>query len=75
MAVNGPYCRDVLCPFYKGGHAVAINCEGPFYSCLRVQMLFDSKSAMLIHLRTFCTKEYKKCEIYNMIYQAKYNDE
>lgn len=75
MAVNGPYCRDVQCPFYRGGDSVCIKCEGPFDDCLGVQMHFNCRATMLIHLKTFCADKYQKCEIYRMIYQAKYDDQ
>lgn len=66
---------EVLCPFYKYDDGKQrITCEG---------LVYDSSLALIYHRRNdykkqidlFCCEHYKKCEIYRMLMEAKYDDE
>ena len=65
--------RDVICPFYMADTPLSINCEGPFDGCRRVQLLFCGMEKNETHIREFCCKYYKFCEVYRMVFEAKYN--
>jgi hypothetical protein len=67
---------DAQCPFFKFDEAKKkrIVCEG----------IVDESSLALIYCRredyetqlgVFCCEHYKKCEVYNMIMAAKYDEE
>ena len=67
---------NVQCPFFKFDEwrQKRIVCEG----------LVDESSLALIYCRredyeaqlgVFCCEHYKKCEVYNMIMEAKYDEE
>ena len=65
----------VQCPFYKFDDGKQrITCEG---------LVDDSSLALIYHQRkdfdtqidVFCCEHYKKCEVYRMLMQAKYDEE
>ena len=72
MPTNAAISRDVLCPFYKSGNAVAVNCEGP-YNSVRLQLLMQNREDRLLHMRRYCMDQYKSCLVYQMI-MKKYED-
>ena len=66
---------DVQCPFYKFDDGKQrITCEG---------LVDDSSLALIYHRRedyetqinVFCCEHYKRCEVYRMLMEAKYDEE
>lgn len=70
---------EVICPFYLGGNAGMIQCEG-IQGCSSVKLLFnDSKGCPLKqerekHSKRYCKCNYADCEIYKSI-NKKYGGE
>ena len=67
---------DVLCPFYKfdDWNKHRIVCEGivdqaTLASTFRIRQDYQEQ------LDIFCCEHYKKCEIYRMIMEAKYEED
>ena len=66
---------EVQCPFYKFDDGkYRITCEG---------LVDDSSLALIYHrkhdyqtqINVFCCNHYKKCEVYRMLVEAKYDEE
>lgn len=74
MPTNSGRSRDVRCPFYKGDCRCRITCEGPADSITSVSLFFLSQSDWDIHMHVFCYDRYKNCEVYQMIYQARFEE-
>ena len=73
---TGAYQTSVLCPFYNNdyGPKHKITWEGIVDgSC--IALIFQKRNDYKIHITTFCCKHYKKCEVYNVLMNAKYPDE
>lgn len=73
---TGVYQTSVICPFYKhdNGQKHKITCEGLIDdSC--ITLTFQKRNDYKIQITTFCCEHYKKCEVYNMLMNAKYPGE
>lgn len=71
---TGVYQTSVLCPFYNhdNGQKHKVTCEGIIDgSC--ITLTFQKRLDYKIHITTFCCEHYKKCEVYNMLMDAKYS--
>ena len=65
----------VQCPFYKYADGRRrITCEG-LIDKSRIALLYLTRRDYDTQLLSFCCEHYKKCEIYNMLYAAKYDDD
>lgn len=64
----------ILCPFYRYHNKIVIGCEG-FTDACTINAHFDNQDAHDIQLNVFCCGKYKNCEIYRMVYAAKYAEE
>lgn len=66
---------DVLCPFYRSERGRSIGCEGMTERSWIVQY-YASVKDKLEQKRIFCnTGNYRKCEIYRAVMEAKYAEE
>ena len=57
---------DIVCPFYRREDLLGITCEGITDDCL-VSVHFFSKSKKQQHMNIFCNKNYKCCEVCQML--------
>lgn len=70
----------VLCPFYRTSEknrmewGARIKCEGFTDNC-KITIAFRSWRDMDDQIEIFCANHYKNCEVYRMIYAAKYDEE
>lgn len=65
---------DVRCPFYKKNKASMISCEGITDDC-SINLNFRNTPSCMQQMDIFCCDHYKRCEIYEAIMKAKYEDE
>lgn len=67
---------DVQCPFYKfdDHQKRRIACEG-IVDESTLALTYRHKKDYDTQLDVFCCEHYKKCEIYRMLMEEKYNDE
>ena len=74
--MNGSYKgkTDAQCPFYRFDdiQRKRISCEG-IVDRSTLALYFHSKKDFDKQLSVFCCEHYKKCEIYNMLMEAKYD--
>ena len=76
MPHNSTKKADVLCPFYRFDDCKTkrIVCEGVVdRSTLAQTYLY--KRGYEKQMRIFCCKNYKNCEIYRMLLEAKYEED
>ena len=76
---NGSYKgkTDAQCPFYKfdvGQQKRRIVCEG-IVEKSTLELRFSRKRDYDTQLNVFCCEHYKKCEVYRMLMEAKYDEE
>ena len=75
MSSGSYYQQSVKCPFYKYDNGKnKIVCEGFTDECL-VDARWRMREDYIRHIGVFCSEHYEKCEIYRMVYEAKYDDE
>lgn len=74
MPTMSSYMRvDVLCPFYKGdANNRRIICEG-VVDRSTISLSFGSRKDFITQTTVFCCQHYKKCEIYRMLMESKYD--
>ena len=68
---------DAQCPFFRsavGDQKRRITCEGIVDKSVLVYT-FSRKKDYEMHLGIFCCEHYKKCEIYRMLMEYKYDEE
>lgn len=67
---------DVQCPFYKCDDAQRrrISCEG-IVDDSTLALYFQRKQGYDTQLKVFCCEHYKKCEVYKMLMEAKYEED
>lgn len=67
---------DAQCPFYKfdDGQKRRIVCEG-IVDKSTLALTYRHRCDYDTQLNVFCCEHYKKCEVYRMIMDAKYDDE
>lgn len=63
---------NVKCPFFLRCDKQKISCEGPYDGCKCLNLIFSKNSDRDKQMEIFCNSHYDKCEIYRMIYEAKY---
>lgn len=68
--------HDVECPFYKAddGNQKRILCEG-IIDGSTLALTYRLRADYDTQLGVFCCEHYKKCEVYRMLMEAKYNEE
>lgn len=73
---SGSYWQQaVTCPFYKYDDGKKkIVCEG-FRDENLVDVRWSVRQDFERHMELFCCRNCENCEIYRMIYEAKYDDE
>ena len=75
---NGSYKgkTDAQCPFYRfdDPQKLRIVCEG-IAEGSTLAWLFRRKKDLDTQFQVFCCEHYKKCEVYRMLMQAKYDEE
>ena len=66
----------VLCPFYNYSESRKhkISCEGIIEGSSTI-LVFQRRNDFRIQMEAFCCEHYAKCEVYNMLMNAKYSDE
>lgn len=70
----------VICPFYKYDEnskkkqLYRITCEGIIEKSALI-LNYQRKADFLIQLETFCCEHYKRCEVYQMLMDAKYAED
>ena len=65
---------DVQCPFYKYDDGWRrITCEGVMDDT-SLAMIFHRREDYNIQLSVFCCEHYKKCELYRMLMENKYEE-
>lgn len=64
---------NIICPFFRCHSDREIRCEGIMDEST-TGISFRSPTKKAFFLRTYCEKQYKACEIYNML-MDKYTDE
>ena len=67
---------DAQCPFYKfdDHQKRRIVCEGPVDEST-LALTYCRKFDYTMQLSLFCCEQYKKCEVYRMIMEAKYEED
>lgn len=67
---------DVQCPFFKFDDAMQkrIVCEG-LVGESSLALIYCRKKDYLTQLEVFCCEHYKRCEVYRMLMEAKYDEE
>ena len=67
---------DVQCPFFKFDEASnkRIVCEG-FVDRSVLALIYRRRKDYDTQFRVFCCEHYKKCEVYRMLMEAKYDEE
>ena len=72
---SGSYIQaDVLCPFYKYDDGRRrITCEG-FVEGSNLALIYRHAFDFKQQIESFCCANYKSCEVYRMIMDAKYED-
>lgn len=67
---------DAQCPFYKSddGQKKRIICEG-IVDKSTLALTYRHRTDYDTQLGVFCCEHYKKCEIYRMLMEAKYDEE
>lgn len=67
---------DALCPFYRfdDGQKRRITCEG-LVDRSTLALTFRQRADYDTQLGVFCCEHYKRCEIYRMLMEAKYDEE
>ena len=69
---------DVLCPFYKYDDGKQrITCEGLVgkKEDSSLALIYHSKKDYETQIDVFCCEHYKRCEVYTMLMNAKYDEE
>ena len=74
MSGGSLWQSQVLCPFYKRDDTKNIFCEGVVENSTLVTR-FQYKAGRNQQMRIFCCQNYKCCEIYRMLMEAKYEEE
>lgn len=74
---SGSYKQiEVQCPFYKYDDGKQrITCEGLVDEKSSIALIYQRRSDYNKQINLFCCEHYKKCEIYRMLMEAKYNEE
>ena len=74
--MTGSYYKwEVKCPFFKrdiNRHKIA--CEG-LVEKSNVVLAYNYEKDFKCQMQNYCCKNYKMCEVYRMIIEAKYEDE
>lgn len=67
---------DVQCPFFKfdDGRQKRIVCEG-FVDESSLALIYCRRKDYETQLAVFCCENYKRCEVYRMLMEAKYDEE
>lgn len=67
---------DSQCPFYKSddGQKRRIICEG-LVDKSTLALTYRRRNDYETQLSVFCCEHYKKCEVYRMIMEAKYEED
>ena len=73
MSGGSMWCCKVECPFYKRDDQNNIYCEGVAEDSTLITR-FRFKKGRDQQMRIFCCEHYKKCEIYRMLMDAKYEE-
>lgn len=63
---------DVLCPFFREQKVQGISCEGLTEDSI-LKLCFNSPNSKCLHMKVFCQRKYKNCEIYEML-EKKYEE-
>jgi len=73
---SGSYKQiEVQCPFYKYDDGKQrITCEG-LVDASSLALIYQHKSDYETQMNVFCCEHYKKCEIYRMLMDAKYEED
>lgn len=72
---SGSYKQiEVQCPFYKYDHARRITCEG-LVDRSNLTLSYQNIKDYELQMNVFCCEHYKKCEVYRMLMEAKYEED
>ncbi len=61
------------CPFRRSASRQSLCCEG-FTDACTVSVYFAGPEACRLHKRIFCNNLFSNCEVYRMVFEAKYAD-
>ena len=65
---------EVQCPFYKYDSARRITCEG-LVDNSNITLGYRNIKDYDTQLIVFCCEHYKRCEVYRMLMEAKYEED
>jgi hypothetical protein len=73
---SGSYKQiEVQCPFYKYDDGKQrITCEG-LVDNSSLALIYQKKGDYEAQINVFCCEHYKKCEVYRMLMESKYDEE
>lgn len=73
---SGSYKQiEVQCPFYKYDDGKQrITCEG-LVDNSSLALIYQKKGDYEAQINVFCCEYYKKCEVYKMLMESKYDEE
>lgn len=73
---SGSYKQiEVQCPFYKYDDGKQrITCEG-LVDNSSLALIYQKRRDYETQISVFCCEHYKRCEVYRMIMEAKYDEE
>lgn len=73
---SGSYKQiEVQCPFYKYDDGKQrITCEG-LVDNSSLALIYQKRRDYETQMSVFCCEHYKRCEVYRMIMEAKYDEE
>lgn len=66
--------KYIVCPLYKSRRTNSISCEGLFPRSTIIHQI-DRPRDLRTQIDVFCTRHYKKCEIYRAVIAARYMEE
>ena len=64
--------KYVLCPLYQGRRVNSISCNGFCWPDSTIVQIYDRKSDIRTQLDVFCCGDFKKCEMYRAIVEARF---
>lgn len=75
MPSGSYYQVYVQCPFYKEDDGKSsIVCEG-FGDARYLKQMYFNKAQYTRQMMVFCCENYKRCEVYRVIMETKYDEE
>ena len=67
--------KYVVCPFYQSRRVNSISCNGFCWPHSTIVQIYDHTGDLRTQLDVFCCGDYKKCELYRAIREARFQGE